>query len=329
MKKIQGIIVPNLVPLREDGSINETELRRLVDFLIQGGVTGIYPNGSTGEFTRFSYEERLFITRIIAEQSRGRLTIIAGAAEANTKTILETCAYYKDLGCHAAVLCGPYYYKLSEESIYQHFAEVAERSPIDIMLYNIPQFSNEIPFEVVKRLAFAYERIVGIKDSSGDLVRLSHLMNEIWQQRPDFCILTGTEEIFLSSLVAGVDGGTIATAGVLPEVVMALYGAFKRGDIDKARKIQFGLLRLIRTMHSLSFPHGWRAAARFRGLNVGKSRQALSPAEKMDAASLERQICQLLAEHVEGITCPTAPTISAEDPKVVEAIVTEVLRRLK
>ena len=327
-KKVSGIIVPNLVPLKSGGSINESELRRMVDFLIDGGVTGIYPNGSTGEFTRFTYEERVEITRIIAEQSCGRLTIIAGAAEANTEVILETCAKYESFGCHAAVLCGPYYYKLSQESVYQHFAEVAERTPIDLMLYNIPQFSNEISMDVVKRLAFNYERIIGIKDSSGNLVRLCHLMNEIWSERPEFCILTGTEEILLPSLVAGVDGGTIATAGVLPEVVMALHRSALNGDYEKAREIQFGLLRLIKTMHSISFPHGWRAAARFRGLNVGQSRQRLSASEKMDSASLESQICHLLAEHVPGISCPIAGR-DRVDEQAVERIVTQVLRRLR
>ena len=89
MAKLQGIFTPNMVPLDDRGRINEPELRRLIDWLIAKGINGLYPNGSMGEFVRFSFEERKTIVKIVADQTAGRVPILAGAAEANVETTLE------------------------------------------------------------------------------------------------------------------------------------------------------------------------------------------------------------------------------------------------
>src|SRR5258708_30206463 len=114
---IRGIYTPNLVPFLDDGRINEEELRRLVHWLIEKGVSGLYPNGSTGEFIRLSFEERKRVIQIVAEETRGRVPILAGAPESNMTMILDACRFYADLGCAALSITGPYYYKVSQESI--------------------------------------------------------------------------------------------------------------------------------------------------------------------------------------------------------------------
>ena len=101
------------MPLDDRGEINEPELRRYVDWLIERGVHGLYPNGSTGEFTRFTAEERRRIIEIIADQTRGRVPILAGAAEANTRETIRACEYYHRLGVRAVAIVSPFYYKLS------------------------------------------------------------------------------------------------------------------------------------------------------------------------------------------------------------------------
>src|SRR4051812_36124078 len=130
-KKLHGIFTPNMVPLDERGRINERELRRIVDWLIDSGISGLYPNGSTGEFTRFSFDERKEIVRVCCEQNGGRAFVLAGAAEANVDTTLEAAAYYHSLGADAVAIVAPFYYKLSQEGVYAYFAEIARNSPID------------------------------------------------------------------------------------------------------------------------------------------------------------------------------------------------------
>src|SRR5215510_2626419 len=133
-----------MVPLDAGGQINEAELRRYVDWLIQRGVHGLYPNGSTGEFIRFTPEERMRIVKIVCEQSAGRVPVLAGAAEANARETLAACETYAGFGARAVAIVSPFYYRLSADSVYAYFREIALNSPIDVTLYNIPIFASPI-----------------------------------------------------------------------------------------------------------------------------------------------------------------------------------------
>src|SRR5256714_7821520 len=188
--KLQGIFTPNIVPLDARGDINEPELRRYVDWLIAGGVHGLYPNGSTGEFTRFTAEERQRIIKIVCDQCRGRVPVLAGAAEANAKETIAACELYYDYGARAVAIVSPFYYKLSPESVYAYFREIASHSPIDVTLYNIPMFASPIDVPTIRRLS-ELEKIIGIKDSSGDVAFMGRMINAVRPQRPDFTFLTG------------------------------------------------------------------------------------------------------------------------------------------
>jgi 4-hydroxy-tetrahydrodipicolinate synthase len=294
---IRGILTPNLVPFRDDGRINEEELRRLINWLIAKGVSGLYPNGSTGEFIRLSFEERKRVIQVVAEENRGRVPILAGAAESNLTMILEACETYAALGCVAVSITGPYYYQVSQESIEHFFRELAKRSPIDILLYNIPQFSNEISLPVLTRLALDCPRIVGVKDSSRDFPRFLNTLHAIKPHRPEFSCLIGCEEILFPSLLMGGDGGTIATSGIVPEVVMRLYTEFLAGHWEEAKRIQLKLLDLINAMlYGANFPEGFRAGMSLRGFNLGATRQLLSPREQSDLEDIRAKIACILAD---------------------------------
>lgn len=340
---LEGIFTPNLVPFHDDGRLHEEELRRLVHWLIDHGVSGLYPNGSTGEFIRLSFEERKQVIRIVAEETRGRVPILAGAAESNLTLILDACRTYADLGCQAVSVTGPYYYRVSQESIEHLFRELARRSPIDIVLYNIPQFANEISVPVLTRLALDCPRIVGVKDSSRDFPRFLQTLHAIKPQRPGFSCLIGCEEILYPALEMGADGGTIATSGVVPEVVMRLYRSFRAGDRDQARRLQFQLLELIAAMlEGANFPEGFRAGLSLRGFRLGSSRQLLSPRERTNLEHIRGRIACLLADcgygeaaeacrhHLAGLEPDAAggpaTTASSLDP---DRLVRGVLNRLR
>ena len=127
---LKGIFTPNIVPLDAAGQIHEPELRRYTEWLIERGVHGLYPNGSTGEFTRFTPQERRRIIAIMADQARGRVPILAGAAEANVRETIAACEYYHGLGVRAVAIVSPFYYKLSPANVYAYFKEIADHSPI-------------------------------------------------------------------------------------------------------------------------------------------------------------------------------------------------------
>ncbi len=329
---IQGIFTPNLVPLDSHGNINEAELRKYVDWLIAKGVHGLYPNGSTGEFTRFTFDERKRIVAIIADQTAGRVPILAGAAEANPKETIAACEYYHGLGVRAVAIVAPFYYKLTPQGVYAYFKQIADNSPIDITLYNIPMFASPIDVPTVQRLADECPRIMAIKDSSGDVANMMRMISAVRPNRPDFCFLTGWEAVLVPMLMIGADGGTNATSGIVPEVTRRLYDLCKAGRWDEAKKIQYGLLPLFDAMlYSAEFPEGFRAALRLRGFATGSGRQPQSECQQRDLEKLSRQLQCLLAE--EGFVdepvggCVIRDADDDQVSRIVKSVLSELKRR--
>lgn len=333
--RLQGIFTPNLVPYLPSGEINEAELRRYVDWLIDRGVHGLYPNGSTGEFTRFTPEERRRIVAVIADQVRGRVPILAGAAEANVRETLSACEYYASLGIRAVAIVAPFYYKLSPASVYAYFREIGRNTPIDVTLYNIPMFASPIDVPTIQRLSEECERIVAIKDSSGDIPHMIRMIQAVRPNRPEFAFLTGWDAALMPMLLAGCDGGTNASSGVVPELTRKLYDLTTSYQIDAARNVQYDLVRLFDTMiYSAEFPEGFRAAVQLRGFSMGRGRQPLSDEQRTDLSILSRELQCMLSAH--GFTdqpvggCPV-PKQGGDVPDAVEvsAIVQQVVAELK
>jgi 2-dehydro-3-deoxy-D-pentonate aldolase len=328
--KIRGIFTPHLVPLDAEGRIHETELRRYVDWLIDRGVHGLYPNGSTGEFIRFTPEERREIVRIVCDQSAGRVPVLAGAAEANTRETLHACEDYAQFGARAVAIVSPFYYRLSAESVYAYFHEIGRQSPIDVTLYNIPMFASPIDVATIRRLA-ELERIVGIKDSSGDVAFMMRMITSIRPYRPDFAFLTGWEAVLVPMLLVGADGGTHATSGVVPELTRRLFDLVTARELQEAIQLQYRLLELFDAMLlSTDFPEGFRAAVELRGFRMGQSRQPQSSIQTRQREELQRVLHCLLADsgYLEPPAggCPAAP--SNLDHLRVEQIVQAVLENL-
>jgi 4-hydroxy-tetrahydrodipicolinate synthase len=301
--RIEGIFTPNIVPLLPDGSIHEAELRRYVDWLIQNGVHGLYPNGSTGEFTRFTCEERQRIGKIVCEQAAGRVPVLVGAAEANVRETLAACERYAEYGARAVAIVAPYYFKLSPESVYAYFREIALHTPIDVTLYNIPAFASPIDLPTIKRLA-EFERIVAIKDSSGDLPFMMRMIAAVRPMRPDFAFLTGWDAVLTPMLLIGVDGGTNAISGVTPELTRKLYDLTRAGQLAEATRLQYRLLELFDAMlYSADFPEGIRAAVELRGFQVGRGRQPQTERQTIDYRMLQNVLQCILAD----FGCAAAP----------------------
>lgn len=332
MTKLEGIFTPLLVPLDERGRIDEAELRRFVDWLIERGVHGLYPNGSTGEFTRFTAEERRRIVQIVAEQARGRVPILAGAAEANVQETLAACEAYAGMGARAVAIVAPFYYKLNAESVYAYFAEIARNSPIDLTLYNIPMFASPIDVPTIRRLASEFGRVIGIKDSSGDLAFMMRMIAQVRPARPDFCFLTGWEAVLVPMMMVGCDGGTHASSNAVPEVTRRLYELCRAGNYAEAMTWQYRILELFDAMlYPFEFPDGFRAAAELRGFRFGRSRQPQTAAQRTDREALAAVLQCILAdfELVNPPAAGCAPRTGQIQADKLEQIVQQVMRELK
>jgi dihydrodipicolinate synthase/N-acetylneuraminate lyase len=288
---IAGILVPHMVPLDDRGRINEDELFGYVAWLVDRGVHGLYPNGSTGEFLRFTVEERKRIVQVVCAAAGGRVPVVAGAAEANVSETIRACEHCLEAGARAVAVVSPFYYRLSPESVYAYFREIGRHSPIDVTLYNIPMLASPIDVPTVKRLAEEFPRIIGIKDSSGDISHMIRLIAAVRPIRPDFTFLTGWDPALVPMLAVGCDGGTHATSGVAPELTRRIYDTVRAGDLDTAMVLQRQLTELFDPLiQAPDFPEGFRVGAEARGFKMGASRQPATESQAADRRKLAERV---------------------------------------
>ncbi|MFM9194349.1 MAG: dihydrodipicolinate synthase family protein [Planctomycetia bacterium] len=292
---ISGILAPHMVPLDERGEIAEPELRRHVSWLIDRGIHGLYPNGSTGEFLRFTVEERRRIVQIVCDTAGGRVPVVAGAAEANVAETIKACEQCLEAGARAVAVVSPFYYRLSSESVYAYFREIGRHSPIDVTLYNIPMLASPIDVPTVRRLVEEFPRIVGIKDSSGDISHMGRLIAAVRPIRPDFSFLTGWEAALVPMLLAGCNGGTHASSGIVPGLTRGIYDAVRAGQIDQAFDLQRKLTDLFDlVILGADFPEGFRAAVELCGFRMGASRQPATESQLAERRRLAERIREKL-----------------------------------
>lgn len=331
---MEGIYTPNITPIDAHGRVDEDRLCGYVDWLIERGVHGLYPNGSTGEFTRFTAAERRRIIEVLCNHVGDRVPILAGAAEANVRETIDACDTYGAMGVRAVAIVAPFYYKLSQEAVYQYFKEIADAVSVDVTLYNIPLFASPIEVSTVRKLAMDCPRVVGIKDSSGDIPHMMRMIAAVRPQRPEFSFLTGWDAALAPMFMIGCNGGTNATSGVVPELTKAIYEASQRGQWDRAMQLQYRLLPLFDAMIGQpEFPEGFRRGALARGWDLGRSRQPLSQDQIRSAQKTQEQLSVILSElnswmpDIIPDESGTASDGSTDD--FIESVVREVMLQLR
>ena len=289
MRIPEGAIVVMLTPFDNKGKINESQVRKLVSFLIEKNVDGIFPVSSSGEYVHMDMAERKFLIDIVVDEARSRVDIIPGTGATCYHQSIELANYAKDKGCSAIVLHGPYFFKNTDEVVEGHIRKVAESVDIPIFVYNIPFFANEVTPQIVERLAYL-SNIVGIKDSSGNMVNVMNLLEMTKKVKPDFKVLVGVEEIMLPALLMGARGCMTATAGILPEFMVGIWNAYLNGNINLAYNLQFAILPLIRKMKSFNFPQGFKEALSVRGIEMGPPKMNYSREALLKLADLRERL---------------------------------------
>ncbi|MDD3776384.1 MAG: dihydrodipicolinate synthase family protein [Actinomycetota bacterium] len=285
----EGVIVAMLTPFDEQGKINEVEVRRFVNFLIDKGVDGLFPVASCGEYTHMDMGERKFLIDVVVDEARGRVDVIPGSGATCHHKSVEIANYAKEKGCSGVVLHGPYFFQNTKEVVEGHLRKVAESVDIPIFLYNIPFFANEVTPQMAENLC-NMPNVVGIKDSSGNMVNVMNLIEMTRKVNPDFRVLVGAEEILLPALMMGGRGCMTATAGIMPEFMVGIYKNFLNQNTQNAANLQFAILPLIREMKSVNFPQGFKEALDVRGINTGPPMMNYPPQEMAKIADLKTRL---------------------------------------
>jgi 4-hydroxy-tetrahydrodipicolinate synthase len=232
----EGPFTAMVTPFHADGEIDERGLRAHVDFLIDRGVSGLVPNGCTGEFWAQTLSERKRVAEIVLDAANRRVPVLPGIGAAATRDVIELAEHARKIGCGGVMLMAPFMVHPKKEDLYHHFKAVSDRVPIPIMLYNNPpDVGNDLPFDLVERLA-DLEWVVAIKDSTFDF-------NVFWKTQ---CALGDRIRVFIGpstmfgapAVQMGADGWVDTYSNLWPELTIALYRAARAGDIAAARRLQ-------------------------------------------------------------------------------------------
>jgi N-acetylneuraminate lyase/4-hydroxy-tetrahydrodipicolinate synthase len=300
MFKPEGVYVAMLTPFSDDGSISEGELRRIVDFLVESGVHGLFPLSTVGESIHMTHDERARMIEIVVDQNRGRVHVTPGVGSSHPGDAIQLAKRAKELGCDGVVVAPPYFFPLSQGMMEKYFETIADAVEIPIILYNIPLFTQPLSYDVVERLS-RRKNVVGIKDSSGSMVDFLHFMDKTQRAGSDFHLLTGREETLLPCVIMGAKGCVTGTSGILPEIMVGIYQACKKGKYDEARALQTSILPLIRAMFFPPFPLGFKIALEVRGFKMGPPKQPLSDAEISTLKTTRARIEEIMEPLIETI----------------------------
>ncbi|AFH42216.1 dihydrodipicolinate synthase family protein [Fervidicoccus fontis] len=254
--KFYGVITPFITPFKEDLSLDLDSARWLARYQAEGGVHGIFPNSTTGEFVHLSKEEAVKLTGTVLEEVGGKVWIIPGISANSTEDSISLGRIFKNMGVSGTIITPPFFFKVSGERLKLHFSMVAERVDLPIIIYNIPSATGiNIPISLYRELSEEYSNIVGAKVTYENFTYLRGLIQEVKSVREDFSILVGFDDMLLPNLMMGGDGGIMALANAAPKIHRNVYDFWREGSFEKALEWWKKLLELTKVYDiSTSFP---------------------------------------------------------------------------
>lgn len=288
-----GIITPILTPFKKDGSLNLDATTKLLEFLQETGVYGVFPLGSTGLFPWLSTEEKKkFISHVV--ENSGKMVVIAGVGSSNVNESIELSRHSKDAGADAAVLMPTFYITPNQDWTMKQFDAVLKSTDIPFFIYNIPQLAGSwINLDSIMKIKETYPNVAGAKESSGDMRYFSRL---VAMKSVNFDVFQGQDDLLHASLSLGASGGVCGLSNFSPSVT-SLYRRYMAGDLKESLDIQMQVINpLIKAVNVPNFPTGYYYAFyKAMGLEEGYRLPMTPPNQN------ERKIIEDALERASGL----------------------------
>jgi len=281
--KLEGVYTALVTPFDAGDKVDVKALRRLVDFQIEGGVNGLVPIGTTGESPTLDGGECREIIRIVVEQARGRVPVIAGAGSNCTSEAIHYTQDAKEVGAAATLHVAPYYNKPTGEGYLRHFHAIADAVDLPLIVYNIASRTGKNVENAVMLELAKHRGIVAVKEASGDL---NQIMDLAARKPEDFAILSGDDNLTLPIMALGGSGIISVASNLVPDRVVAFVRAMLSGDWNGARKMHYELLPLFRALFMETNPIPIKAAMAMKGMIQETYRLPMCPMAAKNRESL-------------------------------------------
>jgi len=269
----KGVITALVTPFRND-AIDEEALRRLVDEQIRAGVDGFVPVGTTGESPTVTVEEHIRIIKIVVEETRKRVPVIAGTGANSTREAIELTSEARKVGADGTLQVTPYYNRPTQDGLYRHFKAVAEAVPLPMVVYNVPGRTGcDLLPDTVARLC-DIPTVVGIKEATGSTQRAAQIISRVGDR---LVVLSGDDATAYPLYTLGAQGCISVVSNVAPADMAATWDAWVAGDWKKARDLHYRLFPLHEGLFIEANPIPVKAALAMMGKIADEIRPPLYP----------------------------------------------------
>lgn len=271
-----GVLTALVTPFDDRGAVDERTFRGLVRRQLDAGIDGLVPCGTTGESPTLSAEEQLDVIRWTVEESGGRAPVLAGVGGNNTAAVIENARRAQEVGVQGVLCTTPYYNKPSQEGLYRHFKAIAEAVPdLEICVYDVPgRTSLAVHTETLGRL-MGVSNVTCVKDATADLAKAGEIARLIGTR--DFAMLSGDDFTTVPFVAAGGHGCISVASNLIPQEMVAMVGAARRGDFSDAARRSADLQPLFRAMFTQTNPLPIKTMMAAKGLCGGTFRLPLCP----------------------------------------------------
>lgn len=263
----RGIIPPMITPLIDRDTLDLPGLERLVHRMLEGGVDGIFVLGTTGEAPSLNHRLRRQLVEQVTQQVAGRVPVLVGITDTSLVESAQLAREVAEIGADAVVTSAPFYFPAGQPELREYLEELLPELPLPLMLYNMPALTKTSFSRDVVAWAMQQERIVGLKDSSGDLVYFRKMQHLAERERPDWSLLVGPEELLAETVLLGGHGGVCGGANLHPRLYVDLYDSALSGDLDRARELSRSVMNLSESIYTV----GQHGSAIIKGIKCSLS----------------------------------------------------------
>ena len=287
-----GIIPAVITPLNDDGRFNEKAMRKLLNYLIEGGVHGVFVVGTTGEFYGLTPEEKRHIFLVTVDEVRGRVPVYAGTNGITTRETVMLTRIAEECMVNAVSVLTPMFVAPSQDQLIKHYMTIAANTDLPVILYNNPpKTSVSLSPATVAKLA-EIPNIAGIKDSSGDMTLTAEYIR-LTQHRDDFSVLMGRDTLIFGALCYGAKGSIASCANVAPRLCVDIYEKFIAGDLQGSLKAQFTLAPLRIAFTLGTFPAVIKESLNMMGIEAGPCMEPAGPMTADERGKLRKVLIEM------------------------------------